>query len=144
MKKTGTAFMALVMLFGITFFTSCSKDKDENSTPSNSEKITGTWKISAVVDSYTMMGTPYSETREFEEGETIQFKTDGTVVAIVDGDTYTGNWTVTGEKVFITGTGLVDFPAGYDIAILTTTDFHLYYKIQDATVTAERTLKLKK
>ncbi|RYY59745.1 MAG: hypothetical protein EOO05_12295 [Chitinophagaceae bacterium] len=144
MKKTGTAFLAIAMLLGVTFLTSCSKDNDTNSEPSNSQQITGTWKLSEVVDAYNMMGTPYSETTEFTDGETMEFKTDGTVVAVVDGDTYTGNWTVTGNKVFITGTGLVDFPAGYDIKLLTSADFHLYYKVEDGTVTAERTLKMKK
>lgn len=145
MKKTGMAFLAIVMLVSMTSLSSCSKDKaEEEHVATTSDKIVAKWTLSQSVSDYTFLGESYSETVEYTEDDTIEFKADGTLVAHESGETYNGNWSVVGEKLFITNTGEYDNPDGYEIKVLSTTDLHLFTHIESSGLVVDATLKLKK
>jgi hypothetical protein len=74
----------------------------------------------------------------------MDFKSDGSITIVETGKTYNGKWAITNDKLILSNTGYMDFPNGFELPVLTTTDLQLYYKITDAVGVTILKLNLKK
>ena len=98
-------YSILPVLLFVFVFTSCSKKKDDDVTPSvnRADLIGKTW-ISTSFD-VTLDGKKYSKTGQ-EEQNIWQFKDNGDFVSSdKDGNSETGKWSLEGNKLKITPAG---------------------------------------
>lgn len=110
----------------ITFcLISCQKD-NEAPRPLSSQ-IIGKWIMKEAIGNYTNYGVNRKDTTWFTSAEYFDFHADGTIVIEFEGDTYTGTWKITNNKLFLSDTHFMDYSHGYDLTILTNTDLQLYY-----------------
>jgi len=135
-------FRVSAILLGLTFLTltSCDKDNDTNGNGSSDELI-GKWTITSSTYEITVngdniiqylmeaMGLTETEAEEFAEfffsdmgaTGTIEFKSDGTYVAISDGETDEGTWVLSSDNKTLTMDKGTEYEAAIAVISLTST-----------------------
>lgn len=136
MKKTLVSLLVIFTLAGTTTFVSCKKDKEA----SNQEQIVGTWTMDKILFEMNVGGVSQKDTTEFEAGESVEFKANGTVTSS-DGDA-TSTWEITGTKLKVVDPE--DGPQEFEIKRLNGTELQLYSKETDGDDFMESTLYLKR
>lgn len=143
MKKLFFALLCVCTLAGTALFTSCNKSV---SPQTSQQQIEGKWTIQSAIGYYVMADTSRRDTTYFTASDYVQFNADGTL-AIHDsvndpGKTITGKWSIQNNKLLITESSYMDYPGGFDISTLTSSNLQLYYKQTDAYTTLEQKLNL--
>lgn len=120
-------------------FISCKKDNEE----APSKMLVGKWTIEKIEYRDVIDGVPDTYTEQ-EPGSYLEFKADGTLVAITD-DEFTGTWNADDKKVtLVEELNPDDGPITFDIKKLTANELQLYTKEVDGNDYYETTIFLKK
>ncbi|MEI9913209.1 MAG: lipocalin family protein [Bacteroidota bacterium] len=128
MKKLLYPFAIISLFAAFLTLTSCEREELE---PTTENKLVGKWTFEAAIANSTTYGVNRSDTNWFSADDYFDFKADGTVSIMALGVSYDGTWKITGEKLFFTNTGYVDYTSGFELPILTQSDLQLYHT-QDA------------
>jgi hypothetical protein len=140
MKKTLLNLMAIcAVIFAVTL-ASCKKDKSQ----SQADKIVGKWYLKTAIGDYTTQGQNHKDTTTFTSADYYDFKADGSVMLVTDGDSENASWKVSNSKLIFTNTDQLNYTGGFDITILTSTTLQLHYHQTDANSTLDQTLNLGK
>lgn len=134
MQKVVLSFLVILALAGVT--TSCKKDK----AASSQEKILGTWNMDKAYTEISISGQSQKDTTVFENGEYLEFKSNGTVIAHSDTED-TSTWEITGTKLKVVDE---DGPQEFDIQQLTDKELTLYSKESEGSDFFQTTLHLKR
>jgi hypothetical protein len=140
MKRLSSVLTISTLIAALSLMTSCKK----NNTPSPSAQIVGKWTMVTAIGDYTTQGQNHKDTTSFTSADYFEFKADSTVSIMADEVAYNGKWKIAGTKLFITGTGYIDYPNGFDFPILTNTDLQLYYTESTTQTSLEQKLNLKR
>lgn len=138
MQKFLFSLFVIASLAGTTSLSSCKKDKEASS----QDKIVGRWDMDRAFFEISFGGESAKDTTVFENGEYIEFKSDGTMIAHSDDESNTSSWTIDGSKL-----KLVDPEDGteeYDIQKLTDNELVLHAKESNGSDFYETTLHLKR
>lgn len=116
--------IAIMLLFAVPFtFTSC---EPENIDPPIKQQLVGKWTFEAAISNSIDYGVSSKDTTWFTVDDYFDFKADGTVDIMTSGVAHNGNWTVTGDRLFFSNTGYVDFNGGFELPLLTQSDLKLF------------------
>ncbi len=104
--------------------------RTNNNPVTNQVKIIGKWTMISSTTSTT--GTITSNTSgNYTANDYHEFKADGTIKIMDNGNTYNGTWTInSNNKLIISGTGpnyYDSFTAGFDLPVLTTNNLKMVY-----------------
>ncbi len=135
MKKILVSLLVVFTLVGTTTITGCKKDKEA----SKQEQIVGNWNMDKAYSVMSFGGSSQKDTTEFEDGEYVNFKADGTLTSNDGG----GTWEISGSKLKITNPD-EDGPQEFDIKKLDGTELQLYSKQTEGESFFESTLFLKR
>jgi lipocalin-like protein len=144
MKKIAPYLLLTFAIISTTALTSCNKNSSTEIAASTEDKLEGKWIIVEAIGSYTMDGTNHKDTTAYTADDSFTFNSDNTLVITESGSTHTGKWKVTNNKLIISETNYVDYPNGFDIAVLTTANLTLSYSETDASSSLEQKLNLKR
>ena len=143
-NRIGIPLLAAAILISSTLLNSCSKEKGLEKIQTTSDKVSGRWQLFEAVGDYTIQGVSYSETTRFGADDYIDFRKDGTVHILANGESFGGGWAIDNEKLYVSGTGYIDNEVGYDIPVLSATELHIHRQVIDGTSTIAQLLKLKR
>jgi hypothetical protein len=135
--------MAAISVVGVILaLASCTQQVIQTTTE---QRITGKWTMKTAIGNYTVQGVNRKDTTRFTTADYFDFKANGTLTIVETQKTYSGNWKVVNNKLVITNTNYMDYATnGFDIPILTSTDFQLYYTEATSAATLEQKLNLSK
>ena len=134
MKRILVSLLVVFTLVGTTTITGCKKDKEA----SKQEQIVGNWNMDKIYFEMNIAGTSQKDTTEFEDGEYVNFKADGTMSSN-DG---AGTWEIIGNKLKVTDPD--DGPQEFDIKKLDGSELQLYTKEVEGESFFESTMFLKR
>lgn len=133
-------------ILALFVFTSCNKDKDEVK-PAVKTQVTGVWKFESSRWVSFENGTITDDETDYGTTETIEFKSDGTVVNKSINTTYNGTWALTDsdKKMMLSVDGDSNV---WDIKEVSASKLVLFYtetEVQDGiTYKDEMTISFKK
>jgi hypothetical protein len=136
MQKTFVRFLFFSFIATATTFTACKKESGK----SNEEKIVGKWSAEAIYSNYYSEGVSLKDTALAPEGAYMQFNSDKTLVSFGEGESATGTWSISDNKLTI-GAEVSEI---YDIKKLTDKELDLYLKTEEDGAYLEQTLHLTK
>ncbi len=117
--------IAISSLFAVFLtLTSCQREELE---PPIENKLVGKWTFETAIANHTTYGVNQKDTNWFSADDYFDFKADGTISIMALGVSYDGTWKITGEKLFFSNTGYVDYTSGFELPILTQSDLQLYH-----------------
>lgn len=149
MKKIVYTLLCLCTLAGTSALTSCNKTIPPL-TPA--QQIVGKWTIETAIGNHVMHDmhggpdTPSSDTTFFTAADFMQFNADGTLFihdTVNEGtDSLTGKWKITNDKLYMTESGYLDDPSGFDISTLTNHKLQLSWTQSGSYISTELLLNL--
>lgn len=129
MKKVIFILMALVI-----GFTSCKKDEEKLT----QEKVLGKWGVESIIFASLVSGVFDTETQPGNPADYLDFRANGKVYAMTDGDKDTLAYTIISENSI-----KIDDDT-FVIKALTDNSFVLYAKVTEGANYFEQTLNLKR
>lgn len=95
MQRKNTFSLLTLFVLALFVFTGCNKEKD-SVTPAVKTQVTGVWKYESNRWTSYENGTIADDDTDYGTGETIDFKSDGTVIyKEIDNTTSAGSWALT-------------------------------------------------
>ena len=129
MKTTGITYIIL----SIVLFVSCKEDEEKPAS------IVGKWKGTLAEVQLKPFGLPTPVTREDDTfAAEIEFKSDGTVILLQNGQPIEGTYDVSGETLTTSlefETDILDLTGNYTIEELTATNLVVFLEKEDETLT---------
>jgi hypothetical protein len=90
--------------------------------------IEGKWTLQSAIGSYTVNGVNRKDTSNYNSTAYYwEINNDGTLKIVEKTGVFNGNWKLVNNKLFITNTGFIDFPNGFDVSTLNSNLLQLYY-----------------
>jgi hypothetical protein len=114
--------IAIISLFAAFLTLSCRR---EDVQPPLQNRIIGKWTMDAAIADHTDYGVIQNDTTRFTTNDYFDFKADGTVSIMASSVSYDGNWIITGNTLVFTNTGYVDFPGGFSVLTLSSSELKL-------------------
>jgi hypothetical protein len=103
--------------------------------------IEGKWTLQSAIGSYTVNGVNRKDTTNYNSTAYYwEINNDGTLKIVEKTGVFNGNWKLINNKLFITNTGFIDFPNGFDVSTLNSSLLQLFYTETTAVTFSEQKL----
>jgi hypothetical protein len=146
MQRKNLFFLLPCFVLALFIFTGCNKDKDQVK-PAVKTQVAGVWKFESTRWVSFENGTVADDETDYGTTETIEFKSDGTVINKSINTTFTGTWALTDsdKKMMLSLDGESNV---WDIKAVSASKlvlFHAMSEVEDGvTYKDEITISLKK
>lgn len=136
MKKRFSIVFSVAAIVAVVIMSGCTRNV-------TSASIEGKWTIQSAIGNYTINGINHKDTSYYNSPSYYwEIKSDGTLKISEKTGVFNGNWKLDNGKLFITNTGFIDFPKGFDVSTLSTSLLQLFYVETTAATYSEQKLIL--